>query len=150
MVTAAGDARTIGAVPDLEALRARAACLDIVSASLRLVDEKHALEVLSLYTEDAVMDLGGTELSGENLVAAMRTRETDEVQRVHVPGQMEFWLDGPDRARVVTLLQLYNLGADQSVVPPVVALTRLDDHFVRSGSGVWRLARRVVRPLAGG
>jgi hypothetical protein len=69
---------------------------------------------------------------------------------VHVPGQTDFWLESPDRARAVTLLQLYDLGPDSSTVPPVLALTRLDDHFVRSGDGVWRLARRVATELAGG
>ncbi|MCH6172400.1 nuclear transport factor 2 family protein [Pseudonocardia alaniniphila] len=143
-------ARVIGAEPTLEALRARAACMDIVNASLRLVDEKRALSVLASYTEDAVMELGGAEVSGEALEAAMRSRDNDDIRRVHVPGQTDFWTEGPDRARAVTLLQLFNLGPDSSVVPPVAALTRLDDYFVRSDDSVWRLARRVVQPLAGG
>ncbi|MET7992147.1 nuclear transport factor 2 family protein [Amycolatopsis sp. NPDC005232] len=148
-MSAAAGTRVVGREPELGAALARIACVDVINATMRFVDEKRATDTLALYTDDAVMQFGDKELDREALAESMRIRETDDVRRVHVPGQTDFWLEGPGKARAVTLLQLFNLGPDGSVVPPLQAITRLEDELVRSADGIWRIARRVVRPLAG-
>jgi hypothetical protein len=140
----------VGTEPDIEGLRARAACLDVINRTLRLVDEGNATSSLALYTEDGVMQIGDDTLAGEALYEAMRGREIDGVARIHLPGQTDFELVGPREARAMTLLHLYNLDHDHSSVPAPRALTRLDDQLVRDEHGVWKLARRDVTVLADG
>ncbi|RSM70519.1 hypothetical protein DMH04_44830 [Kibdelosporangium aridum] len=142
--------RTIGAEPDAEALNARAACTDVINATYRLVDEKRATSSVQLYTEDAVMELNGNVLGTEAIAGAMESREADDIQRVHIPAQTDFWLEAPYKAHAVTLLHVYYLAQDPTVIPPPKTLTRVDDTLTRSADGVWRVARRAVTVLAGG
>ncbi|MDX3231894.1 nuclear transport factor 2 family protein [Streptomyces sp. ME19-01-6] len=139
-------APVVGQESDVDFLKARTACLDIVTTSLRLVDSGQATKALELFTDDGELVLGNTVISGDALRAALAQRETDGIRRLHLPGEPLFRLLTPDVAKTETVLQLFHLGTDGTSPR---AVSRLTDRFVRDEQHVWRLSRRTTTILAG-
>lgn len=139
-----------GAEPDPAVTRAWLACTDVITTFFRLVDDGQASKTLELFTDDAVMQVGETRLTGEALQSAMRGREIDGVRRVHFAAPSSFCLTADGEAEAETLLQLFVLGDEQADGPQARALTRITDRLVRGEDQVWRVARRIVTVLAGG
>jgi hypothetical protein len=111
---------------------ARAACFDVIVRFFELVDSDQAAKTLDLLTPDAELSLGELRLRGERLKAAMEAREKDGIRRLHFPAEPMFRMISPEEAETETLLQLFHLTEDTSVVPPPRALTRLRDQFLRA------------------
>jgi hypothetical protein len=150
--TTAAERRQPGTEPDLMALRARAACLDVIDAFFRRVDGGEAARTVELFTTDGELVMGSSSFSGAGLAAAMRTRQEDSgKQGVHIPAASSFRLLSPIEAEVQTYLHLYRQ-ADQraGTAPKPRAVTLLRDRFVKGDDGRWRIARRVVDIVAGG
>jgi hypothetical protein len=149
-VTPVSDGMTAGAEPDAAVTRAWLACTDVITTFFRLVDDGQAGKTMDLFTEDAVMQMGETSLTGAALQSAMRSRETDGVRRVHFAAPSSFRLVADGEAEAETLLQLFSLGDDQSGGPKARALTRVNDRLVRGEDQIWRVAARMVTVLVGG
>jgi hypothetical protein len=100
MVTAI--AGTVGAEAGLAELQARLACEDVVRTWFRLIDEGHATQAAGLYTADGSLTLsdatkqaGDVTLRGEDINRAMRHREDEDRETVHVLSQSSFQLTDP-------------------------------------------------------
>jgi hypothetical protein len=150
MVSATPAEQLAGDPPELAAVQARLACLDLVTRFFELVDDGHAAGTADLFTADAVLILGRKFTGIESIRAAMQVRQDDvERKTAHVPAQPSFRLLGPDRAEGRTFVQVYRLDLDQST-PTTYALSLLTDAFARGPDGRWRFARRELTVLAGG
>jgi hypothetical protein len=141
-----------GTEPDAAALRARAACLDVIDAFFRRVDGGEAARTAELFTPDGELVMGRTSFTGAGLAAALRARQEDAGKRgVHVPAASSFRLLSPGEAEAETYLHLYRHADRREGGPPAArAVTLLRDRFVRGADGRWRIARRVVDVVAGG
>lgn len=141
-----------GTEPDLAAVQARVACLDVIDAFFRRVDGGEAARTVELFTTDGELVMGSSSFSGSGLAAAMRARQEDSgKQGVHVPATSSFHLLSPAEAEVRTYLHLYRQADQRADTTPVPrAVTLLTDRFVKGDDGRWRIARRVVDIIAGG
>lgn len=141
-----------GFEPNIAAVQARHACLDVIDAFFRRVDTGNAARTVDLFTSDGELVLGQTSLSGESLAKAMEVRQNDSDKRGHhVPATSSFRLISDREAEAQTYLHLYRDAEQQPDKPPVArALTLLTDRFVRGDDGRWRIARRQVDIIAGG
>jgi hypothetical protein len=150
MVSATPAEHLAGNPPELAAVQARLACLDLVTRFFELVDDGHAAGAADLFTADAELILGSKFTGIESIRAAMQIRQDDaERKTAHVPAQPSFRLLGPDRAEGRTYVQVYRLDLDQST-PTTYALSLLTDAFARGPDGRWRFAKRELAVLAGG
>ncbi|HEV7976853.1 nuclear transport factor 2 family protein [Amycolatopsis sp.] len=154
MVTAI--AGTAGAEAGLAELRARLACEDVVRASFRLIDEGHATQAAGLYTADGSLTLsdatkqaGDVTLRGEDINHAMRHREDEDRETVHVLSQSSFQLTDPEVAESECQLQVYVLGDDRAESAKPGSLSRVRDELVRGADGLWRISARRITILAG-
>jgi hypothetical protein len=150
MVSATPAQHLAGTQPELAAIQARLACLDLVTEFFELVDDGHAARTAELFTADAELILGRTFTGAESIRAAMQARQDDvERETAHVPAQPSFRLLSPDRAEGRTYVHVYRLDLDQST-PSAYALSLLTDAYARGVDGRWRFARRELTVLAGG
>ncbi|MFD5572350.1 nuclear transport factor 2 family protein [Streptomyces cadmiisoli] len=141
-----------GTEPDLAELRARAACMDVIDAFFRWVDDGEAERTVELFTPNGELVMDQAHFTGTALTAAMRARQdATSKSGVHVPAASSFRLLAPGEAETHTYLHLYRDADQQDGHPPVArAVTQIKDRFVRGEDGRWRIARRVVNVVAGG
>ncbi|MDX2850451.1 nuclear transport factor 2 family protein [Streptomyces sp. PA03-3a] len=144
--------RQPGTEPDLAALRARVACLDVIDAIFRWVDAGEAARTVELFTPDGELVMGPSSFSGAGLTAAMQARQEESAkQGVHVPAASSFRLLSPTEAEAQTYLHLYRQADQRAGAAPLPrAVTLLTDRFVKGEDGRWLIARRVVDIVAGG
>lgn len=137
----------------LDALAARCACQDIATRSYRLVDEGHASEVPALFTADGVFEVESrVRIEGTPALTEFFTaREADRARRTRHCLVDGLWrqTSATEAEQEATLL-LFLLGSeDPEAGVPVRALATVRDRF-RAEDGVWRIAQRLTRALAGG
>jgi uncharacterized protein (TIGR02246 family) len=145
------DARTsIGVEGGDAALRAQAACLELIASSFAWVDEGHATAVAELFTEDGVQAVNGAASVGRQQIrAALANREADSERRtLHVVTNTKFRAVTSDHAAADSIITLYLLSSPAPERLRPRALSLLEDQFVCLDE-VWRLARRTVTILAG-
>jgi len=127
----------------------RLACINVVHAYNNAIDTGHAERVPSLFTIDAVLEVGGWALTGYDAIrSAMEARAANTARRTtHVTSNVEFTSVGARTAAATSVVLLFVLGSETPLVPS--ALIRCTDEFVRVDEGEWRFSRRSLVVIAG-
>jgi SnoaL-like domain len=139
----------IGAEPGLSALQARAACVDLVVTTARLVSAGLPEQTFELFTDDYQLVRNGITHERRDLEAGARSRGHDGVRRLHIPSQSSFRLVSSDTAETETDVAIYVFDEDVTSVPAPRALVHASDSFSRGADGSWRMSRRTVSVIAG-
>jgi hypothetical protein len=131
-------------------IAARLACLNLIAAHAKFIDEGEASQTVSLFTDDCEIVLGPKTIKGVNaLRAAMTAREADrERKTLHISTNVQFSEVSEEVVVSSSLLQLYVLNPEPAPLAPH-AIIKCDDRFERGGDGQWRFARRALSLIAG-
>jgi len=127
----------------------RLACLNLIHAYNNYIDTGHADRVPELFTDDAVLDVGGRALTGIDVIrAAMKARAANTERRTtHLTSNVQFGDVGERAAAAGSVLLLFVLDATDPRAP--TAIVRCKDAFVRLDDGEWRFRRRSLSVVAG-
>ncbi len=127
----------------------RLACLNLIHAYNNYIDTGHADRVPDLFTDDAVLDVGGRKLTGIDVIrAAMKARAANTERRTtHLTSNVQFSDVGERAAAAASVLLLFVLSASEPLAP--TAILRCEDEFVCRNDSEWRFKRRSLSIVAG-
>jgi len=131
-----------GDEPSPQELIARAACLDVVEAFYRLVDEGRAVEAGPLFTDDAVLDTDRRYSGKEEIAGFLTARDKRGSKSLHVLSGANFRLVNDGEVEVHAVVSLYVRAEDGS--PRFERAGMYNHRCVRRG-GRWLIASRDSR-----
>jgi ketosteroid isomerase-like protein len=119
---------------------------DVVLAYHRAIDAGHATEGIGLFTEDALFQARGSELTGRDAILGFLTEREAQRDRhtVHVVANAVARRRAADEAEVAALILLHVRQPDGGY-----ALERVLDtvHVLRRNRGGWQICKRYSSPL---
>lgn len=129
---------------------ARLACLNVIAAYAKFIDDGEASRTVSLCTDDCEIVVGPNTIKGiDAFRAAMTKREADrERKTLHIWTNIQFSEVSEEVLVSVSLLQLYVLNPEPVPIAPS-AIIKCDDRFERGNDGQWRFARRALSLIVG-
>lgn len=141
----------IGCEPGDSELRAQLACLDLVNASLRLIDEGKATRARALFVEEGEHTLNGAVFAGPALTEFFEARQSMADRRTrHCVSNTVFRLVSSDRAEVTSICVVYLLSLENDHERRIPrGVVDFKDSFVRQTNGRWLFTRREATIVAG-
>lgn len=111
-----------------------------------LIDHGYADQAAELFTDDAVLSAGGTDVSGisdirRHLEQRARNRE---IRSRHVVSNIRLLSEGSGQVRGTSIMSIY-----RSIVEsgrPQLIIGDVEDLYRRGADGRWRLAQRKLAP----
>jgi len=126
------------------------ACQQVVARLAVLLDHDGLEHIDTLFADDPIVSLFGTEVRGIEAVRMMFRSRTEGVVIRHALSPSQVELTSPDSARAITYVTVYR-GARTDASGPLpltgpVNVVEYEDQFVRVGEG-WKIARREIRMI---
>ncbi|BCO99010.1 MULTISPECIES: SgcJ/EcaC family oxidoreductase [Mycobacterium] len=111
-----------------------------------LVDHGYADQAADLFTDDAVLSAGGSEVSG---IAGIRRHleeraQNRDIRSRHVVTNVRLRSESPDQVRGTTIMTIYR-SIGESVRPQLI-VGDVEDLYRLGADGRWRLAQRKLVP----
>jgi ketosteroid isomerase-like protein len=131
-------------------IAARLACLNLIAAHAKLIDEGEASQTVAQFTDDCEVVVGPNIIKGINAFrGAMTAREANrERKTLHVWTNIHFSDVSEEVVVASSIIQLYILNPEPVPLAPS-SLLKCDDRFERGGDGQWRFARRALNLIVG-
>lgn len=111
-----------------------------------LIDHGYADQAAELFTDDAVLSAGGTDVSGisdirRHLEQRARNRE---IRSRHVVSNIRLLSEGSGQVRGTSIMSIYRNTVESG--RPQLIIGDVEDLYRRGADGRWRLAQRQLAP----
>lgn len=111
-----------------------------------LIDHGYADQAAELFTDDAVLSAGGTDVSGisdirRHLEQRARNRE---IRSRHVVSNIRLLSEGSGQVRGTSIMSIYRNTVESG--RPQLIIGDVEDLYRRGADGRWRLAQRKLAP----
>jgi hypothetical protein len=129
---------------------ARLACLNLIAAHAKYIDEGRASQTVALFTEDCEVVVGPNTIKGISAFRdAMAAREANrERKTLHVWTNIHFSEVSEKVIVASSVIQLYVLNPEPVPLVPS-SLLKCEDRFERGADGEWRFGRRELSLIVG-
>jgi hypothetical protein len=133
---------------NIQTLIDEAECLRLVANFANAVDRRDYAAVLSVFTEDGVLDRLGERFCGKQEIAACLDARSTQLATRHLCTNMKITFTSDNEAEGFCYVLFYSAETTPAQDPPFVPLApgvaEYFDRFVRTRQG-WRIRERKVR-----